>query len=195
MLPKFREHFNRSFRQDAYLELTLEVQKRVGCEVGFRIAETPCFLPEHILGEMSAIGAELTHRLVSDEGYLEASFQSIPSEYRVPHCDVHPHFMTADFGLVRQTDGGLLPQLVELQAFPSVFGYQAVLSDAYRSIYHLDPSLRSFLNGHNEDSYWRSLGTVILNGHDPENVVLTDVDPLNQKTLGDFLVTQEHLGI
>ncbi len=195
MIPKFRSDFNRAFRPDAYQALTEEVQKRVGCEVGFRIAETPCFLPEATLLEMSAIGAELTHRLVSDESYLQASFHSIPHKYRVPHRDAHPHFMTADFGWVRQIDGSLVPQLVELQAFPSVFGYQAVLSDAYRSIYHLDTSLRSFLNGHNEASHWRSLGQVILNGHDPENVVLTDVDPLNQKTFADFHVTQEHLGI
>src|SRR5450631_1952809 len=195
MLPKFRNDFNRAFRPDAYHELTVEVQKRVGCEVGFRIAETPCFMPEPILHEMSAIGAKLTHRLVSDESYLQASFQSIPSKYRVPHRDAHPHFVTADFGLVRLIDGSLVPQLVELQAFPSVFGYQAVLSDAYRSIYHLDPSLRSFFNGHTEESYWRMLGQVILQGQDPENVVLTDVDPLNQKTLADFRVTQEHLGI
>ena len=195
MLPKFRNDFNRAFLPDAYQELTVEVQKRVGCEVGFRIAETPCFMPEPTLLEMSAIGAELTHLLISDESYLEASFQSIPNKYRVPHRDAHPHFMTADFGLVRLTDGSLVPQLVELQAFPSVFGYQAVLSDAYRSIYHLDPSLCSFFNGHTEESYWRILGQVILHGYDPENVVLTDVDPLNQKTLGDFLVTQEHLGI
>jgi hypothetical protein len=195
MISTYRNDFNRAFRPSDYQALTVEVQKRVSCEVGFRIAETPCFLPEAMLNEMSAIGAELTHRLISDENYLRASFQSIPPKYRVPHCDAHPHFMTADFGLVRRPDGTLVPQLVELQAFPSVFGYQAVLSDAYRSIYHLDPSLHSFLSGHTETSYWQSLGQVVLNGHDPENVVLTDVDPLNQKTFADFHVTQEHLGI
>ncbi len=31
--------------------------------------------------------------------------------------------------------------------------------------------------------------------HDPENVILMEIDPENQKTLPDFLVTQKELGI
>jgi hypothetical protein len=195
MIRKLREDFNRRFQLEDYRRLVAAVESRVGCEVGFRIAETPCFFPSSILSEMSAIGAALTHRLVDDESYMQASLAAIPGKYRFSGRTLHPHFMTADFGLVRSKDGRLTPQLVELQAFPSVFGYQDALSQEYRNVYHLDDSLEYFLSGHTEASYWGLLGRVILNGYDSENVVLTEVDPLNQKTLGDFLVTAERLGI
>jgi len=103
--------------------------------------------------------------------------------------------MTADFGLVRDERGRLSPRIVELQAFPSVFGYQTVLCDEYRDVYHLDSSLDFLLGGRSEDSFWRLMGQVILNGHNPENVVLTEVDPWHQKTLADFLVTADRLKI
>ena len=54
---------------------------------------------------------------------MRDSEAAIPAEYRVPGEDVHPHFMTVDFGLVRNAAGDVDPALVEMQAFPSVFGY------------------------------------------------------------------------
>ncbi len=59
----------------------------------------------------------------------------------------------------------------------------------------LSSSLGSYLSGLDEASYWRLLGETILGGHDPENVVLTELDPQNQKTLPDFLITAKRLGI
>jgi len=48
---------------------------------------------------------------------------------------------------------------------------------------------------HTEISFWKLMERVILRGHHPENVVLTEVEPQKQKTLPDFLVTAERLGI
>ena len=45
--------------------------------------------------------------------------------------------MTADFGLVREENGSLAPRLVELQAFPSIFGFQAVLFESYARTFNL----------------------------------------------------------
>ena len=42
---------------------------------------------------------------------------------------LHPHFMTVDFGLVRGEEGELEPKLVEMQAFPSIFGLPAVAGE------------------------------------------------------------------
>ncbi len=39
------------------------------------------------------------------------------------------------------------------------------------------------------------LRRVILNGHAPEHVILLEIDPYEQKTLPDFLVTEKLLGI
>jgi hypothetical protein len=195
LIREFRDDFNSRFRLSDYRTLVDGLQARVGCQVGFRIAETPAFFPSSLMSEMAAIGAALTHRLVEDEQYLQASHLAIPERFRFPGRGAFPHFMTVDFGLARRADGSLGPQLVELQAFPSVFAYQAVLSEEYKRVYHLDASLQYFLNGHTEETFWNLLGRVVLNGHNAENVVLTEVEPESQKTLADFLVTERRLGI
>ncbi len=107
----------------------------------------------------------------------------------------HPHFLTADFALVRDSSGSLTPRLVEIQAFPSVYGYQAVLGAGYQQIFGLDSGLGMFLGGLSEDEYWDLLRRTILGNHSPENVVLTEVDPMHQKTRPDFEVTAQRLGI
>lgn len=195
MISHLRTQFNRRFQVADYQRLLSSLQKRLGCEVGFRIAETPTFIPNDLLVEMSNVGAELTHSLIGNPEYMKASSVAIPPAYRFQGCGSHPQFLTADFGLARDEDGRLSPRVVEIQAFPSVFGYQTVLCDEYHSVYHLDSSLEYLFGGHSDESFWQLMGRVILNGHDPENVVLTEVDPWHQKTLADFVVTAERLKV
>jgi hypothetical protein len=167
----------------------------LGARVEFRVAETPCFFPLELMERVASIGVDLTHRLVGSPSYLAASRAAIPAAYRMADETLHPHFMTADFGLTRTAQGDLQPMLVELQAFPSVFAYQTLLSQAYRDAFQLDESLDYFLGGHTETSFWKLFANVVLGGHDPENVVLSEVDPYHQKTLPDFLITAQRLGI
>ena len=105
-----------------------------------------------------------------------------PAGYLVTGETSHPNFPTADFALVRDTAGNLVPRLVEGQAFPSIYGYQSVLCSGYRDVFGLDKDLRVFLGGTEEEEYWALLARTIIAGHDPENVVLTELDPLHQKT-------------
>ena len=195
MIRSLRQDFNSRFRPETYRLFLRNLDACVRSHVSFRVAETPIFLPKQLLDEMASIGAELTYQLVGDRDYLAASSKAIPEAYRAADETPHPHFMTVDFGLVREADGILSPRLVELQAFPSVYAYQFVLAENYRSAFALDPDLNAFLGGHTEASFWKLLQRVILRGHDPEHVALTEVDPLHQKTLPDFRVTQERLGI
>jgi hypothetical protein len=195
VISSLRRDFNRRYRPENYPALLTRLHSAVGAPIEFRVAETPCFFPSELMHQAAAIGSELTSMLVGNHSYLEASARAIPWAFRMPGETPHPHFMTADFGLVRTAGGELELRLVELQAFPSVFGYQSVLSKAYREIFDLDESLDNFLGGHTETSFWKLYSQVVLGGHDPENVILTEVDPHHQKTLPDFLVTAERLGI
>ncbi len=161
----------------------------------FRVAETPIFVPKGLLDELASEGVRLAQDLIGNQAYLSAARQAIPAGYRVAGECSHPHFLTADFAFVRDSGGKLLPRLVEIQAFPSVYGYQSVLAAAYRDIYQLDRGLGTFLGGLNHDSYCKLLTQTILGDNDPENVVLTEVDPQHQKTRPDFVVTARKTGI
>jgi hypothetical protein len=195
MLQPYRDHFNASFTPAKYSDLVTHLTRLTRATVEFRVAETPCFFPRSLINELAETGATLTHQLLNNPSYLQASNQTIPEQFRVPNENPQPNFMTVDFGLVRNPDGTLSPKLVELQAFPSIFGYQDILSRQYIETYDLDPNLTWHLGGLNETTYWQLLHQLIVGDHDPENVVLLEIDPDHQKTLPDFHVYEDKLHI
>ena len=53
-----------------------------------------------------------------------------PIDFAARGPERRPTFLQVDFGLVRDA-AGIEPRLVELQAFPSLYGFQSALADAY----------------------------------------------------------------
>ena len=196
MLQPYRGEFNsKQFSAERYADLKRRLNARCRTAIEFRICETPCFFSRELLDEMIEAGRKLTHQLVDDREYMTASEKAIPDRYRVPKDNPKPNFMTVDFGLVRGKDGGLRPKLVELQAFPSIFGYQDVLCEEYARVYRLDEDLEWRFGGLSEAGYWELLRRTIVAEHDAENVVLLEVKPEEQKTLPDFNVYADRLGV
>ena len=198
MIPELRKQFNRRWNPARYDELIRRLEVVSGAHIGFRCSETPIFIPRELLDKMARFGQELYGQLAANPLYRQASETAIPPEFRVPGNSEDPLFLQADFGLVHQPDGSLEPKLVELQGFPSIYGFQSVLAETYWDVYRLeelDAHLTPFLNGLDEAGYWDLLRRSILNGHSPENVVLLEIEPQQQKTLPDFLVTKKQLGI
>jgi hypothetical protein len=195
MLEPFRSDFNSRYTPEKYLELLRRLETGTRSKIDFRVSETPCFFSRTLLEQMSTIGAELTHQLVGNPEYMKASARAVPEQYRIPQESPHPHFMTVDFGLARDGSGVLQPMLVELQAFPSIFGYQSLLAPLYIQTYGLDSNLGWLLSGLDEEGYWALLRRVILGDHAAENVVLAEIEPEMQKTLPDFRVYEDRLGI
>ena len=194
MIPSLRQDFNERFTSAKYQLFLKRMAERCGAPVEFRLAETPCFFPKALLEQMAQYGAELIHQLETPE-YHEASSRAIPPEFNVPNETPHPMFIQVDFGLVKDASGALQPKLVELQGFPSLYAYQAVLSQVYLEIFELDKNLRYLHGGMDWESYQTLLRQAIVGKHDPQNVILMEIDPLHQKTLPDFLVTEKLLGI
>jgi hypothetical protein len=195
MIEPYRGEFNAGFTAEKYAALLRLLDERTGTAIRFRVAETPCFFAKALMDDMVRTGVELTEQLLGDAAYMRDSDATIPAEYCVPGQDEHPHFMTVDFGLVRGADGELRPKLVELQAFPSLFGYQTVLAEAYREVFGLSPELKNLLGGLDDAAYWRLMREVVVGDHAPENVALVEVHPEAQKTAPDFHVHAERLGI
>jgi hypothetical protein len=195
MVPALREEFNRNYTPEKYRQFLEALDKACCTHVGFRVSETPCFVPKFLLDQMAQYGRELVSQLVDNPQYLRASDASVPPQYNVPNESPRPMFVQVDFGVVRNASGELEPKLVELQAFPSLYGYQPVSAQQYIKSYGLPRDLGVFLSGHNQDSYWKLMRELIVAGHDPENVILMEIDPEHQKTLPDFLMTQRELGI
>jgi len=195
MIPALREEFNRKFTPAKYQQFVRNLGRACGTAIGFRVSETPCFVPRGLLEQMSRYGRELVAQLVDNPEYRRVSDATVPPQYNVPNESPLPMFAQVDFGLVRTGSGELEPKLVELQAFPSLYGYQAVSAQEYIDSYDLPRDLGVYLSGYDHDSYRKLMGEVIVAGHDPEQVVLMEIDPEHQKTLPDFLVTERELGV
>jgi hypothetical protein len=195
MIPALREAFNQNFRGETYGRFLASLAAAAGTEIGFRVSETPCFLPKSLLDQMAGYGRDMILQLVESDAYRKASDVTVPPRYNVANESSRPMFLQVDFGLVRNAQGELEPKLVELQAFPSLYGYQEVLANQYIGCYGLPQNLGIYLGDHTHASYWQLLREQIVGAHDPENVVLLEVSPGNQKTLCDFLITEKELGI
>ncbi len=120
---------------------------RCGGPIQFRVAETPIFVSRALLEDLAEQGAALALHLIGSTKYLDAARRAIPQGYEVANETPHPNFLTADFALVRSASGELVPRLVEIQAFPSVFAYQAELCSAYREVFDLPSRWAFFLAG------------------------------------------------
>jgi hypothetical protein len=200
MIPSLRKQFNAGFTAAKYQAFLQRIDEVCGTHVEFRLSETPCFFPKALLDQMAADGKELIRQLVDNPEYRKVSDASIPEAFHVSNEAPNPMFIQVDFGLVQRADGSLTPKLVELQAFPSLYAYQAQLSQAYLDVFHLrafegGENLRYYLGGLDSSSYQELLSRAIVADHDPANVILLEVDPLHQKTLPDFLLTEKLLGI
>ena len=167
MLEPFRTDFNARWTEDKYADLLARLDAACETHIEFRVAETPCFFPRALMEQMVDAGRELTEQLLGNAEYMRLSDEAIPAGFCVRNQDARPHFMTVDFGLVRGENGELQPKLVEMQAFPSIFGYQPLLSDTYRSVYGLNEELEHRFSGMDEGQYWALMRDVIVAGHDP----------------------------
>src|SRR5579871_845838 len=194
MIPYYRERFNAAFTAEKYAGFLALLESATGSPLTFRNCETPCFFPQALADQMARDGCDLIQQLTSPE-YLAIARQAVPAAYDAPHEPEHPLFLQVDFGLVREAPGQIAPRLVEIQAFPSLYAYQPVLSQVYMDAYGLDANLRYLLSGLDVQGYRAELGRAILGGHDPENVILMEIDPQHQKTLADFVLTERMLGV
>jgi hypothetical protein len=194
MIPAPRQQFNSNFTPGKYQTFLKVMEERCGAPVPFQISETPCFFPKPLLDQMAQYGKELIQQLGGLE-YRKASFDAIPPDFNVPREAPHPMFIQVDFGLVRDASGNLQPKLVELQGFPSLYAYQAMLSQVYMEVFELDESLQYLMSGLDWEGYKKLLRRAVVGDQDPQNVILMEIDPKYQKTLPDFLLTEKLLGI
>ncbi len=189
MIPSLRARFNADWTPDKYARLLQLVAEAAGVPMGFTVSETPCFFPAALLDEMASTGAELVAGFLADPRARAEAEALIPARYLGPGQDPMPTCVQVDFGLVR-TAGGYAPRLVELQAFPSLYGFQHILAAAYREAFTLPADLSPYLGGLDADRYLALLREVLIGRHDPADVVLMEIAPERQKTRPDFAITK-----
>src|SRR5256885_2588449 len=194
MHPELRARFNSDFGPEKYAVLLRCVNETEKWPADFRISETPIFLTREFCDEAVGAANEIVAKTRTPE-FARHAAGAIPSGLEVPNETAHPNFLVVDFGICVE-GGNLTPRLIELQAFPSLFGFQLLLLGCMRKAYPAIPRhWTSSFGGMQDDDYLRLLHRTILGDSRPENVVLLEIEPAQQKTRVDFACTESLLGI
>jgi len=198
MDAKLRARFNDVWSEKLAARAKRDVERRLHCQIPFRFAETPLFLSAQMVKRFEAAAREIM-AIISEPQFIETQERFVPPFVNGPDRGPLPQFAVLDFGIVEEPDGSLAPRLVELQGFPSLYGFQIMLADVWAtSISRIDsmPNLwRIFFGGINRNRALALIDKALLNGHEPEDVVLLDLDVHFQKTYPDFAAIRHWFGI
>jgi hypothetical protein len=191
LIPEIRRAYNAAFNPQKYEDYHRRLEELAGCEIHFRLCETPVFLPPALRDEMVRAATEIWGELSTQEN-LRRSLEAVPPSLDVPGCTDSPTFAQADFAVVRDEPGGpLVPKLIELQAFASLYAFQMFQSKELMRMTPGGENLDFLLSGLDGTGYALAVGDAILGGFPAENVVLMDIDPPSQKTFVDFAFTEK----
>ena len=194
MIPSLRKAFNESFNKQKYEAFLQDLNSKHPGAIEFRVAETPVFVPRAFTKKMID-ACESIVDLITEPGFKQMTDRSIPKSDYVPNENDHAHMIAFDFGVCEDEAGELEPQLIEMQGFPTLFGFQVYYPDVIRKHFDIPSDFTQYLGGYNERAYVTELREVILDKLPVENTILLEIKPHEQKTRIDFYCTQDYLGI
>src|SRR5947208_2107792 len=194
MNPDLRERFNTDFTPEKYAVLVRCVNETEKWPADFRISETPIFLTRDFTDEVTRAATEIVDVTRTPE-FAKQAASAVPNALEVPNESAHPNFLVVDFAICAERER-LVPRLIELQAFPSLFGFQLLLLGCIRKAYPAIPrNWTSSFGGIKDEAYLHLLRRTIIANSAPDNVVLLEIKPEKQKTRIDFAATETLLGI
>lgn len=194
MVPELRKKFNAEFTAEKYSNYIAELEALHPGALDFRNAETPVFVPKDFTHKILDACERITD-IITNENFHRLTEGAIPPGTSVPGETPHSDFIVYDFGVCENAAGELEPQLIEMQGFPTLFAFEMYHTAITRAYAGVSEQFDAYLSGYNAGSYTELLRDMLLNGHNPENVILLEVFPHQQKTRIDFYCTQKLLGI
>jgi hypothetical protein len=194
MVPEIRKVYNENFTAAAYQAFLKELNSVHPGGIEFRVAETPVFVPASFTKKIMD-ACESIIDIIVDPKFKEVTKNAIPKHLQVQGENGHSHFIAFDFGICINEEGEYEPQLIEMQGFPTLFAYEVLLDDIFRKHFPVPENYSCYLNNFSKEEYINLLKEIIVADHHPENVILLEIFPHQQKTKIDFYCTQDYLGV
>jgi hypothetical protein len=194
MIPALRKAFNESFTKEKYEAFLQDLYSKHPGAIEFRVAETPVFVDKAFANKMLD-ACESIIDFITAPNFKTLTERSIPDHERMPNENDRSHMIAFDFGVCINEEGNLEPQLIEMQGFPTLYGFQIYFPQVQSRHFLIPETFSHYLNGYNEQTYLRDLRDIIVDGESPENVILLEIKPHEQKTRIDFYCTRDYLNI
>jgi len=193
MIEQHREFFNNGFSKEKYQDFLVDLASDFDYLPTFRVAETPFFIPDTLKAQLIE-GCQHVIDFIKREDFNSLTEKSLNVNFNVPNQDHHTQFLAIDFGICEE-DGAIIPKLIEVQGFPSVFNFQYNLFEKIKKAYPYLSRFTPYFNDLDADGYLAILKETILNGHNPDEVILLEIEPEKQNTKIDFYYCQKDLGV
>ncbi|OOG77176.1 hypothetical protein [Algoriphagus sp. A40] len=193
MIESYRRQFKEAFSQEKYQAFLQDIASDFDYAPTFRIAETPFFIPK-VLKNQILEGCHQVIDFIKRPDFKNLTQRSIELNTSVANEDAHTQFLAIDFGICEE-DGQIIPKLIEVQGFPSIFNFQFNLYRKILKYYPFLNNLSPYPDGMDEMAYFEILKRVILGDFDPEEVVLLEIEPEKQNTKIDFYYATRDLGL
>ncbi len=194
MIPHLRKSFNEAFTAENYGDFLQDLNSRHPGSIEFRVAETPIFVPSDFRDKMIGTCESIVDLILSPN-FRKQSEKAIPASDFVPGEESPCAFIAFDFGVCVNERKELEPQLIEMQGFPTLDAFQVYYPDVMRKHFSLPADYSPFLGGYTRETYLAEFKKLILGNALPEQVVLLEIKPHEQKTRIDFYCTRDYLGI
>jgi hypothetical protein len=193
MNSKYRQLFNDNFTVEKYNAFIDDINADFDYQVTFRIGETPFFITNELKAQLLE-GCQQVIDFIKRVDFKSLTDRALELNRKVPNEDQHTTFLAIDFGICEE-NGEIVPKLIEVQGFPSLFNFQNHLSQKFVSHYPFLSELTPFLNGLNPTSYLKLIEEVICNDFPKEHVILLEIEPEKQNTKIDFYYCHSDIGI
>ncbi|HSC36275.1 MAG TPA: hypothetical protein VLD19_00340 [Chitinophagaceae bacterium] len=194
MVPALRKAFNAAFTKEKYAAFLQDLHSKYPGAIEFRVAETPVFIPKAFTEKMID-ACEHIIDVITAPNFRQLTQRSIPAGERVPGENDYCAMIAFDFGICINAQNELEPQLIEMQGFPTLFGFQVYYPDVLRKHFDIPANYTQYLPPYDRESYLANLKEVVLGDVPAEHVILLEIKPHEQKTRIDFYCTQDYIGI
>lgn len=194
MVPALRDAYNAAFTKEKYQAFLDDLHSHFPGAIDFRVSETAEYIPKWF-GDRIIDACERIIDIITDPGFKKMTSRAIPSSDLVANENDHTHFIAFDFGVCENANGELEPQLIEMQGFPTLYGFEAFYPEVFDRHFPTPPGYSHYFNGLNKSSYIEELRELLIGDTPVEHVILLEIKPYEQKTRIDFFCTREYLGI
>jgi len=195
MMASLRNQFNAAFTDELYKKYLSELNKPFPNSLDFSVAETPIFIDKKFTSQLLELG-DYVNEVILGEKFKLNTQAALTNQFDIPNEPNFPSCIVMDFAIAKNEKNEIVPALIELQGFPSLFSFELLQEEAIRKTYTLPPGYSPFLNGYSREKYIKHLGEIIKgNSTTNKHTVLLEILPHQQKTKIDFYCTEQYFNV
>lgn len=204
MIASIRQKFNAAFTEEIYQNYLASLNTPFPGALDFSVAETPIFINKDFTEKVLATG-DYVNQVIQSNNFKSITDPSLKNIPLFPNETALPKCIVMDFAIAMNEHNEIVPALIELQGFPSLFAYEVLQDECIRKTCTIAEGYSPYLNGYTKEKYMHHLETILKGDKlkDPKNTlkhsnkhtVLLEILPHQQKTRIDFYCTEKYFNI